>query len=79
MRKSILILAVSLLTACATSKPAPVVYDCPELEVPPEPPAAIHKLTAISRPDEVMKAYVKTVRDYRSWIQVVEAEVETSK
>lgn len=71
-------LLIFLFTGCAT-KPVPVAYDCPTLELPADPVPATRKLTDKSRPDEVIKAYVKTVRDYVSWNQVVRAEVETSK
>lgn len=68
-----------MLNGCASQNPVPVAYDCPELELPPEPIAATQKLTVNSRPDEVVKAYVATLRNYKGWIQTVEAEVEKTK
>lgn len=75
----ILILLVILvaMTGCAP-KAVPLAYNCPTITLPPDPIPVIRKLTAKSRPDEVMKAWVETAYQYRGWNQAVRNQIESS-
>lgn len=78
---SILILlfsfSVSSITSCE-KKPDPVVYQCPRIHLPDDPPMLINRLTEKSEADEVMKSYVATVVGLRSWNQAVRKQVDDS-
>lgn len=73
------IFLVSILASCSSMNPIPIAYECPTLDLPPDPIPATKSLTGKSRPDEIMKAWVKTATDYYQWNQIVHAEVETSR
>ena len=69
---------VFILSGCTIPKPVPVVYDCPIVDLPPDPVPATRKLTVKSRPDEVVKAWVATAKAYKQWNTIVRQEVENS-
>jgi hypothetical protein len=70
---------VGVLASCTTAKPTPLAYDCPSLELPPDPPVTVRSITASSHPNDIVKAWVAMATDYYQWNQVVHAEVETSR
>ena len=70
---------IVLINGCTMQKIAPVAYDCPQIELPPEPIPATRKLTNKSKPNEIIKAWVATAKSYHDWMTIVQIEVETSK
>jgi hypothetical protein len=72
------IMGFLILTSCATTKPIPVAYKCPQLVLPPDPITPLDKLTDKSKPDEVMKAWVSTAVAYRDWNHIVRQQVNVS-
>lgn len=67
------------LVGCSTPKPQLVEFNCPTIELPPDPPEQVKKLSTKSTPDVVMKAWVLDAKDYKEWDRVVRDEVAESK
>ena len=78
MKRWWLIVAVALLAGCAT-KPKPVAYHCPRLQLPPDPTIYVLKLNKKSTPNEVVQAWVATTLAYRNWNKAVRQQVEFSR
>ncbi len=76
MKEVLVALVVScLVCGCTHDNPVKVVYDIPELSLPPDPIPYTNTLTSKSTPDQVMKAWVATAMQYRGWNQAVRKEV----
>jgi hypothetical protein len=69
---------VIALAGCAT-KPTRLAYDCPRIELPPDPITTVTALNDESGADEIIKAWVATAYAYRGWNLVVRKQVENSK
>lgn len=70
----IIILGCVLLTSCAT-KPIQIAYNCPKIELPPDPIVYAKKLNDKSNSEEVMKSWVATAIGYRDWNKTVRKQV----
>lgn len=66
------------LVGCAP-RPYEVAFNCPFVELPPDPIPMTRKLTAQSKPNEVMKAWVITATDYRNWNIAVRKQINESR
>jgi hypothetical protein len=75
----IIMIAMLNLFGCSSNKPIQVAYNCPQLELPPDPPVSVRSLTSASKPDMVLKSWVSMATNYYEWNQVVHAEVESSR
>ena len=73
MRVLMLIICL-LLTACGTPT-YKVVYDVPEINLPPEPKTHLQALTDKSTPDEVTKAWVAAAVAYKGWHDTVKKQI----
>lgn len=70
-RLGLVIILAMLITACSTTKPRPVAYQCPPVKLPSEPIEPILSLKQDSRPDEIIKAWVATATGYKAWHDTV--------
>lgn len=75
----ILFLGIILLIGCSQSKPTPIIYASPPIELPPDPIPATNKVTEDSTAAEVMKAWISTAIDYRGWNIAVRKLIENSR
>lgn len=66
---------MSVTASCAV-KPIPVVYQCPNIQLPKEPKEYTSKLTQKSRPDEVVKAYYADLSSYKAWCEIVKKQLD---
>lgn len=66
-------------TSCSSVKTTPVSYQCPQIKLPADPVPATRHLTARSKPNEVIKAWVATALAYREWDIIVRKQVQNSK
>lgn len=77
--KRVCVIIVFLACSSCTHKSEPIAYQCPPILLPPDPKAAVLKLTVKSSPDEVIKAWVATAVAYRDWNRIVKKQVNASK
>ena len=66
------------MAGCVAPKPIPIAYNCPIIQLPPDPEIITRQLTDASRPDEVMKAWVATASSYYQWNRIVHQEIENA-
>jgi hypothetical protein len=65
---------LSGLAGCST-QPIKLAYQCPGIELPPDPSAPVTKLNEQSQPDEIVKAWVATAVGYRDWNIIVRKQI----
>lgn len=70
--RTIIMLAVLLLTACATTKNIPVPVRCPKPNIPAEPYYPARDLKQGDSAATVVKSYVATVYLQHSYIETLE-------
>lgn len=79
LKKSAIIVFLTLICGCTATKPKPVVYECPRLQLPPNPTPYVLQLNAKSTPNEVVQAWAATALAYYNWNLAVNQQVEFSK
>lgn len=72
--KIFIILITLIISGCVT-KPIPVVYQCPIINLPQEPKSYTSTLTDSSSPDRVVKSYVADLAAYKSWCHAIQKQI----
>jgi hypothetical protein len=73
--RNIVYLIFLALMACSTT-PKPIAYQCPAIQLPPDPVTPIRSIDSHSQPGEIAKAWVATAQAYMGWNSAVREEVE---
>lgn len=72
--KKLLFLSLIFIAGCS-SQPLKLAYDCPRISLPPIPALPVKNLNDNSQPDEVVKAYVASIRLMKDWSVAVNKAV----
>lgn len=75
MIKFLVSMSVILCLFSCASQPIPIAYQCPTIQLPPDPPLATQKLTAKSTSSEIVKAWVASAIALKGWNTVVREQL----
>jgi hypothetical protein len=70
--KILIIVLLILISGCSGTK---IAFECPKVQLPPDPVLATSILTSKSQDDEIIKAWVASAASLKNWNRVVRAQL----